>query len=338
MLQKHSVYTNIKNMELKNNYYSNHFAISGTMRSGTTLMSSILNSYDQIVVIPDILKWFWAYLYKRYGDFNTKYQMEKALFELDYYIKAGLNNSRKELYDKRIIQNEVLKHGVSYKTLYNTLVKYYSEGISNNLESVIGFKATQQHNSYDQIINSFYNFKIVHMVRNCRDTYFSHKNYPGNNPKNSVIKLKRKVKNKIRKKLDIQQYINHERFFFQMNPLNLIDEWVVTQKKVLEIKEKYPENIIIIKYEDLITNPESTIEELLKRLKVEEAKISVDYDSLKDIDGNKFIANTSHKQETNINKLDTSRIYNSFNKLSSKEIEYYYKKASELEKKMGYIF
>lgn len=319
----------MENLTGKNKY----FMISGSMRSGTTLISSILNTHTDIFVIPDILKWFWANLYLNYGDFKTEYQLYKALFELDYYVKAGLNKNRLKLFENGIIQNETISKGISYKSLFDTLIKYYSQGISNNKETHVGLKVTQQHNNYDNIINSFYDFKIIHMVRNCRDTYYSHKNYPTLYSKS----FKGKVKRSIKYILKFKQYINHEQFFFYKYPKYIIDEWVITQEKALILKDKYPNKLYIVKYEDLILHPIETMNKILSFLKIDTVQ-KINYNDLKDKNGDEFTANSSFIKKTDPSTFDSKRIYNSFNKLSEEELEYYKIKASSIEKSVGYNF
>lgn len=309
--------------------------LSGTMRSGTTLMCSTLDAHPQISMVSDILNWFWSKFFPFYGDITTTYELDKALYELEYYITYGLNKKQKDYFYSKKIKQEIVLNGISSYSLYYVLIKnfYYSK-----LKQNIGIKATHQAKYYKYFLDYIPNSYVIHMVRNPIDSYYSHKLRTEPN----INKVKKIIKNF---KTNIGLKIIGERYYYvglrdytpyiYKYPLKYFDEWVLENMKAAELSKVFKGRVIIIKYEDFLSNVENTLRNIMQVINVEWSNDILDYNKLKDRNGNPFKANTSFKKEKIVGFAKT-QINKNIKKLQKEESNYYFKNVHPFAIKMGY--
>jgi len=322
-------------LNLLNGEIMKNILISGTMRSGTTLMCSALNSHKDIALCSDILSWFWKRCFGQYGDFNNEFLLDKALFELEPYIFYGLTKEQKELYTSGIIRSQVIEQGISYYTLYRILIELYT----GKKTSTIGIKSTH-FNNYRNFIHNTENPLIIHMTRNGKDVLYSHF---------TRVKKNRSIYSSIRRAWTIlirdylctkqlKKYIKMgERIFTPYvynNPIKIIDEWVELNQEALSLKEEFPDNVIIVRYEDFISDQESIFRNIIEKLGINWIDGFYNYENLTDRNGKQFVANSSHK--INKNGYIKSSISKSKGKLSADYIKYYEEKTSSIIDLLGY--
>lgn len=307
------------------------------MRSGTTLMGSILNTHSDINVISDIIRWFWAKAYPSYKDLQSVYEFDKMVSELKSDIYNGLSKEKVNLYDHGIIRSELAKNdSISIKDVHRTISKHYAISPSRGKEILAG-KSTHVAHIYKDFLLDFDSSYIVHMVRDARDVYFSHKK--------RLTKINGSTKNRVK------SFLNHTKTTlnsFSSRPLFLpssknilfrepryiIDDWVLTNQTAVELSKQFPDRIKIVKYEDLVTNPRAIVESICEELKVDFQESMLEYTQLKDREGNTFKANTSHKDIQQ--GISNQNINKSKDKLTQEEMAYYIRVADIFAKSMGY--
>lgn len=312
--------------------------LSGTMRSGTTLMCAILDAHPDISIVSDLLTWFWKYCFPRFGKMKTDYELEWALYELEPHMTHHLNSI-----DINGLKSEVKRRGISCQSLYDALIEQLYFG---DVKQIRGIKATHSAYQYESFINEMQNAYVIHMVRNCRDVYFSHKKriMPKSLAKNNMVKkiyrfMKLRQKDfgyyLIRKQLLLDDRIFDP--FINKNPIRMIDEWTITNEIALKLKDKYPERIIIVKFEDLLNETEKTIRHIINKIGVVWQDGFYEYAKLKDRNGKQFKANTSFG-DRNIQDFSSKYTLRSINFLTDNEKKYYNKVARETEQKIGYSY
>ncbi|MGA1794835.1 MAG: sulfotransferase family protein [bacterium] len=317
--------------------------ISGTMRSGTTLMCAILDAHPEISMASDYLTWFWKQFVPKFAGISTEYELEWALYEMEPYMIRHSNPI-----DLDLLKQETIKKGISFLSFYDTLFEQLSP---NDLKPVRGIKVTHLAYHYEYFILNIPNPFIIHMVRNCMDVYCSHKK----RAKPQVEKKLDPVRGALRffhtKKAQLGRYLIGKKIliddrifnpYIYNYPIRMIDEWNITNRIALEIKERFPEKVEIVKYEDLVTEPRGTLQHLIKKLGIHWYEGFYDYANLKSRDGSRFMANTSYNDkgvssnDKGISGFSTDHINIGNQLMSPDEKEYYERVAKETACKLGY--
>ena len=314
--------------------------LSGTMRSGTTFMSSTLDAHPKIGMVSDILNWFWSRFFPKYGDISSVYELDKALYELEYFITYGLNLKQKSLLNNGKIKKDTIEMGISSLSFYYSLIKnfHYSE-----IKPCVGIKATHQAKFYSNFLDYTPNSYVVHMVRNPIDSYYSHKL---RTPDGKKLSFKKKLFNKL---LNLNLGLNFENVFKRYydvglrdftpyvynNSIKFLDEWLSENKKTVALQKKYPDQIIIIKFEDLISDVENSLKKVFEFIDIEWNGKVLEYEKLKDRNGTQFKANSSFKKNTTktIEIKGKSRYLTYLNK---EELNYYKNNIHPFAKGIGF--
>lgn len=310
-----------------------HVVLSGTMRSGTTLMGAILNAHSQINIVSDTLTWFFKRCYKQFGKMSSEYELDNALFELEPFMFHFHNK-----YSLIELREQVMKKGISYESIYHSLIELE---LNEKLPEFYGIKSTHAAFEYEKIILGMPNSKIIHMVRDVRDVYFSHKHFIGGksdsffrNIKKSLQAIKLIVARRILKR----EILLEERIFTPYHfekPLKMGDYWTVSNQLTIDLMNQYPKNIIIIRYEDLIRDVEHEMKKVIRFLGAKWEPDFFKYDNLTDRAKNPWKVNTSFEGTTI--GYDKSKIGQSKNKLSDKENEYLSQRCALQLKEFGYL-
>lgn len=306
---------------------NNHLVLSGTMRSGTTLMGAILNAHPDITIASDTLTWFFKRCYKQFGTMQSEFELENMFYQMEPFMRHHKNS-----YDYCSLKNQVSLRGkVSYDNLYRSLIELET---SDELNKFYGIKSTHATFEYEKMIDYDPNTKIIHMVRDIHDVYSSHKKFVGAK-KNE--KVKKNIKSAI-KSLCRLQYSIDERYFQPLhfkNPEKMIDYWYVSNKQAIEFEKRYPKNIKIVKYEDLLENIEDKLKEVISFIGAEWNNEFYQYSNLKDRNSDVWKANSSF-DDTKRSSYDKSIIGRGKKRLSNTEKKLISKKCSEILKKLSY--
>ncbi len=314
--------------------------LSGTMRSGTTLMGAMLNAHPDINLIIDKINWYWNRILPYYN-LNDLRTLMRALFEQKYFVNICLNALK---YDYNIFTKELFsaleKQPVNPQTIYNTIHFL----ITQKQSIVTGDKSTHSSNIYNQFLQSF-NGKIIHMVRNPFDIYYSQKKKVKGKKADARIICLAKNMQKIKDTMLLsllsksaqKKYLKGEaiasNIFFE-NPIAIVDYWQQGIRVALKIKEEQPSNIMLVKYEDVLLKKEEAMRQIVGFLNLDYKDEYFEFHNLKDEKGKSFVSNSSFKQ--NAKGFDTSRIGNGKGNLSEQEVSYIEESSGELISRFNY--
>lgn len=196
--------------------------ITGTWRSGTTLLSQIFNAHSTLSVTYDAVN-FMRFGYKRYGTNNLT--LENAITcaeDINTRLQSRFNHSIDLDNYKSTIKNS---SSISYSLIYDTIMKLYTGNKTWGEKTVLQWRAA------DDILNMFDDIFFLHIVRDPRDVMCSWKKYtiaPG---------------------VDYLDALGN--CFDSMN---------------YGLKNKGKARYILIKYEDLLEDPETVISEICETI------------------------------------------------------------------------
>ena len=222
--------------------------ITGLWRSGTTLLSRIIDSFENYSVTYDTLHFmrfiyyeldkisnnteFKFLIYKNQNRINSRYNLDISFDSVIHKYK--FNSNKAKIYDALM------------RCIYKDTINW---GEKSNLES----------SSIENFLKLFPKGKVIFLIRDPRAVLYSWKKYT-NSPKPSYL-------NSV-----INSYINLERAKKYMNN----------------------ENILILKYENLISKPTKEIQNICNFLNVKFSKKYLNLDLLKDINNKKWKINSVH--------------------------------------------
>jgi hypothetical protein len=284
------------------------FFIFGNPRSGTSLLRLILNSHSLITVAPEC--GFFLWLHPKYKNWNSNSLKKNVIQE----FVSDLQSSRKfetwKLNDFDIqdtIQNYM---PLDYLELMNCVYLSYAKKMSKT-PLLLGDKNNYYINHLEEIeAISCDNFSI-HVVRDGRDVVTSYREI-------------KSIPNTYKYKPKLTESIEQIAYEWNSNNLNIYNFY------------KNKKNYIIIKYEDLLLNPEQTLRKLLHVLNLKFEKQMLEFYKLNRdyaIEPEETIA---WKMKT-LQPLDENNIGKYKKKLTLLEIETFNKLAQESLKLFGYV-
>lgn len=195
------------------------FFIIGRPRSGTTLLRILFEAHPNVLIPPESP--FIISLYKKYGrvtswDEPTINEFCEDLFKQRYFDKW--------LIEKEVLYNSLMeaKGENSFQTLVRKVCLTYSSVFDKNEILLIGDKNPAYSLFIHRINKLFPEAKIIHITRDYRDNYLS------------LIKVN---------------------FEVPIVPL-VIYRWKFAYKRMMKLKNLFPEQIYSLKYEDLVADPE----------------------------------------------------------------------------------
>lgn len=221
--------------------------VAGCPRSGTYLLSSLLNKHFNIV-FP--LETHIIYLLRNrihlWGDLNI-YENRKNLLAdiysfLEIWLKRGMKLDEKalpySLLSTKKMSENILNNGATFESLIHNL---YSEYAKIHQAEYYGEKSVPfWHIPLEELQQQIPNLKVIHIIRDGRDVYLSwQKTWFGSSCLYEAAKI----------------WAEH---------LNLKRNW----------GEKNPEKYLELKYEDLLTRTDSEIERISKFLKINKTSTS----------------------------------------------------------------
>jgi len=207
------------------------FFIQSSGRSGSTLLALLLNRHNKIGLPPEqyVLPYSimtWQLTFKSWNSF-CKSQLEKY-----FTLNQDWNW---EIKDKEKLKSELNQLKIKHRSpanLFKIVLDYYLKK-ENNIAKFIGDHSPISTVFYKYIYSEFPNNKYIFLLRNPLDVVTSYSNMtdnPASNAKYAVWKWNNSIK---------------------------AYEYLV---------EKNKQNVILIKYEDLVENPNDTLNEIFKFL------------------------------------------------------------------------
>lgn len=315
--------------------------ISGISRSGNHLLLSILDNHKDICFCggeDGILRNLLA-IVKSHGEKNTEHKIRTLNINfLKRLSGSKIVNNKITLFDKwlrvaNLSKNSKLRHSGTQGINITSILDF------KNIIPKIDYNAFVKYLSKKTIINNFYDFFYFYLEAS-RKLFFENKKKKfyytlchsglrreinfllSNNVDATVLVPVRDFKGFCSSYLK-GIYRTEKPTTHQLN-----DIWENWRHKVIDfllLKEKFPNRIILIQYEDLIKNPKKLINKLLGKIKISKIK-KIETTIL----GKLNIGNSSF----NLNNIKAGKIYKRINylKLKDNQIPVEYKKIMKLIK------
>lgn len=142
---------------------SNPIFVSGTNRSGTTLMYALLASHPNLSMVrrTDM----WRYFYGQFGDLSRPENFERCLETMLHYKRVANLQP-----DPERIRREFGQGEPTYGRLFALFHQHHAERTS---KARWGDKSLHTEEYADQIFSEFPQAKIIHIIRDPRDRYAS---------------------------------------------------------------------------------------------------------------------------------------------------------------------
>ena len=226
-----------------------HFII-GAARSGTTLLRTILNAHPQVVSTGEV-----RYVMALYG----KYAQSKAMpasFVVDFaaYEKSRLKNVGKA---KRAANVDIAAKRAAFAQLLAAQAPQLNYADVCKL-LLLGNKATEGDKTpehlqalinknpdyifyVEELLSVYPNAKILACIRDPRSVVLSHKQNKGKN--------------------DFSQYMGD-------SVAAVSYFWEVCNQAILALQQKYPQQIMLVLYEDLVNNKERLLHDICHFLNI----------------------------------------------------------------------
>ena len=219
--------------------------VIGSSRSGTTMLSRILNNHSKITSLNE-LHFFNDILKKKLSDKITyKYALSicnKLLNRIDNDVWTKIdNNTFHDLSNK--ILSKIDKDSLTSFTVFDSVISYYK----NKEKSIYILEQTPKNILYFEEIIKFYPYaKFIHIIRDPR----------------AVIASQKNRWKKIQRKADNVPIYNILRTLINYHPFTSLKLWKIAVKKGLSLR-KYNDNYLELKFEDLILNESNEINKIL---------------------------------------------------------------------------
>ena len=221
--------------------------IIGSSRSGTTMMGRILNNHHKVHTFKELH--FFGTLWSQDSDLSlSKRQQNQLLSKLLCIEERGIFNQKNMKYYEEIA--EKLLNGKDHDSI--ELYKFFLNYVTAKNNSSISCEQTPKNLYYiDSILKYFPNAKIINLVRDQRDVLLSQKN-----------KWKRKFLGA--KKIPFTESI---RSFINYHPIITSKIW--TTSLTYTSRHLACSNLKVVKYEELLLEPEKNIMDLCSFLGIE---------------------------------------------------------------------
>lgn len=198
--------------------------ILGRGRSGTTLLSKILESNKDICSTPENL--FIMNLYNKYKKTNFNTSNEKSRFVDDVWLEKNIETWKLDKEEVGKYLNSINKD-LSFSEICQEIYTFYSLKTKNGAKYI--FDKNPGYTIFaKELIELYPNTKFLHIVRNPKDNVMSYQNVPFE-PSNLII---------------------------------LAYRWKYYNNIVERYKKLYPEKFLTIRYEDLVSNSYDIIQKI----------------------------------------------------------------------------
>ena len=236
-----------------NNYLSKPVFICGHRKAGTTLLINLFDGINDAIVYPDDSGFFYMYYpYYALGHFTNKEKIDRIVNRIanknlgEIIERQDIDSSKKAmLYDR---QKKFINSLLSYnKKIFSTkdMLEYFIETFRQAFQSKVKPKCWIEKTTSTEIYaieikNWFKNAKFIHLIRDPRDNL------------SSLLSGWEKRYNKFNPSVN---YLIHSMIERGLLGFNM----AITNRKIIG-----KSNYLVVKYEDLVSNPNETMKELAK--------------------------------------------------------------------------
>lgn len=295
---------------LKDEKNNIHFII-GMDRSGTTILTKLLNNFVDLKCLPEVnFLVFFLHSLKKHtitqADINSVLEQMRI-----YYLSHPWVGYEFDFENcKKSIQNELsLRNTLNYQNLCLLICENFKLNELNKKYAKLLIDKNTSNTLYVSKINSsFPNSKFIWIIRDYRANILSRVQHP-------ELKSSNVAFNAIR--------------------------WVLYNRIALKFYNQNKEKVLLIKYEELVLNNEEVMENICNFLNINNDMESKSLESLK-IDISNFKVPTEHvkrfeKKYSDLNKpLNSDRIYSWQKELPLSDIQICDAICSSFAKEMGY--
>ena len=232
--------------------------VVGCSRTGTSLLRRILNRSDKVSIAPEthfVRRFCQVGLEKRLaklGDLSDDRSVER-LVEVMYSGKGGAGSSYWEWLtnntDRQAFVARLRDTDRSERAIFDLLMRLYAEAARGTVEGLMLGEKTPTHLYYVPILLDWFPAaKVVHTFRDPRAIAVS-----------TVKKVEKKKRGSLRAKLPRLPAWLTERLIRPVEMLHISRAWLEAARLHGEYERKYPERYRLLRFEDLISDPENTI-------------------------------------------------------------------------------
>lgn len=278
----------------------NNFYILAMGRSGTTLLQNILDAHPNITIPPEAF--FPLHLYHKYKNETIWSNQTIKNFIDDLYtdrpFRIRWNVARKD------VENAFIAYkATSYKEACNVVRSAYKSSFKIKKIDCFGDKNPTYANMTKRIMEIDPSAKILHMVRDPRGS---------GNGRLTTFKMK-------------------DALFVGLS-------WANSNERILKLKEKYPNQYYLVRYENLIEHTEETIKAICQFLEIPFQPIMLSYREETVKEYNQYSTILREKHESVLKPIDKKiadkwKIQLSKQQLADIELTTY-----KTAKKLGYHF
>lgn len=210
--------------------------ITGTMRTGSSLVANLLSVHSKIRVISDGIHFF-RFIYKRYDPLD-----EKNLQRLLLHLRARLYHRFEMDFDVPGVSQRIIRRGVSYPVIYDEVMTFFLK--QKGEKEIWGDDPALQWREIPDFINMFPEGRVVHILRDPRAVMCSWK-----------------------------RAIGKDSFRYLHSILNSID---CLRYAGIYSKSLNPGRYFLLRYEDMVADPEKWVKKLCAFIGVEFEKIMLE--------------------------------------------------------------
>lgn len=273
--------------------------IIGAGRSGTTLLTNLLNQWDDVTAPPEndfFLPLYYNFASKKhFSDHDIDRLIDNLWLRKKEFKEVWNLDEAKIKKELKSLDRKALTFSNIYKFIINSNEKNFSKYLFD--------KNPYYTYTINLLLKSFPQAKFIALIRNPLDRYES-------------VKRVNLAKNKY--------------------PLGSAMKWYIYNKKILNFKKKWPDKILVIKYEELVTNPEITLKQIADFFNIESTIITSPENRMyieKEENFNKRFNEMHHRSNT---PITTSRISRWKDYLEQFEIEYITYVSTKIAKEFKY--
>ena len=252
--------------------------ITGNSRSGTTMMSRILGNHDEVYAFQE-LHFFDEVLASNNAESKIEKKEAVKLFAFLCAIQRngyfGSRNFKPFIAEAEKVINDNSEY--SYIGVYARFLKYETE---RNSKSIPCEQTPQNIFSIDEILSHIKGSKVLIMVRDPREVLLSQKNkWKRRQLSGGEIPFWESVRSKI-----------------NYHPITISKIWKAAMSQAMKLENRT--GVLIIKYEDLVANAESTMQKVCTH-------VGINYSSgLTDIP---IVGSSNFSDNKNLKGIDSSK-------------------------------
>lgn len=232
--------------------------ITGTFRSGTTLISQMIRNHSNIELIYDSVN-FMRFSYNNYNPIDDFSNVKKLVKEILNRIKKRWDME----FDYREVIKKLEKEEINYALIYDTIMSDLL--LKESSADIWGEKTTLVWTKIPDFFSMFPNGRVIHIIRDPRAVLASWRKMthaPGNDYLDSILNC----------------------------------------RSSMELAKKYKNDFAnnkykLMKFEDLIENPEKEIKDTCKKLDLNFEKNMLNTSKFTDKKGEKWDGNSMYDKK-----------------------------------------